>query len=417
MAPVVSKLASVFPADQMISLLKQIDENVRLIVHSMRGLGAEVRQKVGGLLQKYLTLLTETLRECMYLKNFIQILHRNLGDVKNNLTVVRNGTVSEVLEDLHLQRYLSNFESKDLRSAHQLIKPTFDVELVDLPTAAAKEAIQDRIQELRHELGTTKDRIHEVKENGESCWTSCKEITKKFSTFLQEIKKTQEDISSLLVEHRNESSQICLASFVVLGISVVLLTTCVGGAVAACCAAFTSVAISVELTGGLAISSGILGSLAGMTAWGLHQKKKEMETIGTALEKLQEQLAAMDFDAGKQKTEWEKIETQAEKIFHYINTSKMEETADGLNPSHRRPVQDLLEGVQVVLDDAAKLQTNVVQFEREAEQVQQNLRDLSLIKSDAVLATPTKAASASPLQPLYDGIVEITKTVQKWGSV
>ena len=106
----------------------------------------------------------------------------------------------------------------------------------------------------------------------------------------------------------------------------------------------------------------------------------EMEKVRKALDDLQRQLTDMNAEAGIQRLAWRDIETQAEKIVHYIDNSKMERTADGLNPSHRRPVQDVLDGVQVVLEDAAVLQANVVQFKKEAQRVQGNLRDLSLLK-------------------------------------
>ncbi|XP_078588551.1 uncharacterized protein LOC144869289 [Branchiostoma floridae x Branchiostoma japonicum] len=417
MAPVLSRpeTESAFPAEQMIGLLRQMDESVRQVVRCMREQGTEVRQKVGDLLQKYLTLLTETLHECMYLKNFVQITRGNLGGIESILTLALDGTVSEIMEELHLQHFQVNFERKDLRSAYQLMTSSFDVEDVDLPTKAAKEAVQDRVQEFRHELHTAKDRIHQVRVDGESCHTSCKAITEKFGKFLQEIKKTHEAISSLLVQHRNDKSEICLASIAVFAISAICLVACGVGAVAVCCKTFTT-ATNVKLGGvaGLSFSSGVTGVVSGMTAWGLHQKKKEMDSVGTALEKLQKQLEAMDFDAGKQKTDWEKIESQAEKIVHYIDNSKMEATADGLNPSHRRPVQDLMNNVKDVLKDAEDLQTKLDHFETEAEQVQRNLRDLSLINSDAVLANPTATASASLLDPLYNFAIDITKTVMKW---
>ncbi|XP_078621286.1 uncharacterized protein LOC144887760 [Branchiostoma floridae x Branchiostoma japonicum] len=423
MAPSVSKLASIFLSGQMTGLLKQIDKNVRRIVDSLWGLGGEVRQNVGGLLQKYLTLLTETIRECMYLKNFIEISKTKLEGVKDILTVVLDGTVSEILEDLHLQRYLPNFERKDLCSAYQLMKDTFNVEQVDIPTtmtAAAKEKLEDKIQEFRHGLDTIKDRIHGVKVVGERCYTSCKAITEKFGTFLQEINETQEAILSLLATHPNKTFGICVAvAIVAVGTSIALLATGIGSAAAACCAAFTilGVVIPVELPAGISAACGLLSIATGIAAWRSDQKAKhkaisEMEMIGTTLKELQEQLASMQFDAGKQKADWEKIETQAEKIVHYINNSQMEETAQSLHPSHHRPVRKLLHGVQVVLEDTAMLQASVVQFETEAEKVQQNLRDMSLMKSDAVLATPTETACEPPLQPLYDNIKGIKKEFQ-----
>eukprot|EP00058_Branchiostoma_floridae_P002333 XP_002587821.1 hypothetical protein BRAFLDRAFT_94075 [Branchiostoma floridae] len=121
----------------------------------------------------------------------------------------------------------------------------------------------------------------------------------------------------------------------------------------------------------------------------------------------------MNAEAGKQRAAWRDIETQAEKIVHYIDNSKMERTADGLNPSHRRPVQDVLDGVQVVLEDAAVLQANVVQFKKEAQRVQGNLRQLSLMDDSAVVLAAPGGPSVSPLAPLYD---LITRTVKMMGT-
>ncbi|XP_066283621.1 uncharacterized protein [Branchiostoma lanceolatum] len=413
MPPIVSKLATVFPADQMVELLRHIDENVRLIVSTMREQGAQVRGKVTVLLDKYLDLLSGALRECMLFRNFIEMLQRNLEGIENTLTLVKNGTVSEVLADLRLEKYVPKFEKEDLHFAYQLMTANFDVEQLDLPTRAAKVALHDRIQEYRVDLSTIKARIEEVKREGGSCFKSCREITQKFKTFLQEIKGTQESIISLLGENRDHETEMCVASLVVLGASAALLLTCVGFAATACCVVFAPVAFPLEVAIGIAIASGIASGVTGLTAWSIHKKKKEMESVGKALEELQAQLDAMHFDASKQKTDWEKIETQAEKIAHYISNSKMERTADGLNPSHRRPVQEVLDGVQVVLEDAALLQANVVQFKKEAERVQGNLRDLSLLKeSDKVLTVPAKA-SASPIQGLFNMITGLVKAFKK----
>ncbi|KAI8507997.1 hypothetical protein Bbelb_142370 [Branchiostoma belcheri] len=419
MPPIVSKLATVFPADQMVELLKHIDENVRQIVSSMREQAAEVRGKVVVLLDKYLDLLSGALRECMLFRNFIEMLQKNLEGIENILTLVRDGTVSEVLADLRLEKYLPNFEREDLNFAYQLMRADFDIEQVHLPTRAAREALHDRIQEYRVDLSTIKDRIGEVKGEGEKCLKSCQEITKQFKAFLEEIKETQESISSLLGQHRNRETIMFGSFLAALGISVALLIACVGGAATACCAMFigtVAMVIPAEVAGGLAIAGGVTSVVSGIAAWGIHKKKKEMEKIGEALEDLQKQLDAMHLDAGKQKTDWEKIATQAEKIVHYIDNSRMERAAGNLQPSHRRPVQEVLDGVQAVLEDAAILQANVVQFKKEAERVQGNLRDLSLLKeSDKVLAVPADK-SASPFQGLYNMITGFVAAFKKGGS-
>ncbi|XP_078655942.1 uncharacterized protein LOC144902400 [Branchiostoma floridae x Branchiostoma belcheri] len=345
------------------------------------------------------------------------MLQKNLEGIEDILTLVRDGTVSEVLADLRLEKYLPNFEREDLNFAYQLMRADFDVEQVHLPTRAAKEALHDRIQEYRVDLSTIKDRIGEVKGEGEKCLKSCQEITKQFKGFLEEIKETQE--SSLLGEHRNQKSKMLMLSLMALGISATLLIACVGSAATACCAVFiesVAMVIKVEVAGVLAITSGVASVGAGIAAWGLHKNKKEMEEVGKALEELQKQLDAMHFDASKQKTDWEKIATQAEKIVHYIDNSRMERAAGNLQPSHRRPVQEVLDGVQAVLEDAAILQANVVQFKKEAERVQGNLRDLSLLKeSDKVLAVPAEP-SASPFQGLYNMITGFMAAFKKGGS-
>ncbi|KAI8506194.1 hypothetical protein Bbelb_156210 [Branchiostoma belcheri] len=407
MPPIVSKLATVFPADQMVELLKHIDENVRQIVSTMREQGAEVRGKVVVLLDKYMDLLSGALRECMLFRNFIEMLQKNLEGIEDILTLVRNGTVSEVLSDLRLEKYLPNFEREDLNFAYQLMRADFDVEQVHLPTRAAKEALHDRIQEYRVDLSTIKDRIGEVKGEGEKCLQSCQEITKQFKGFLEEIKETQESIICLLGQHRNRETEMFVLSLMALGVSATLLIACVGSAATACCAVFiesVATVISFHVAGGFAITSGVASVGA------------EMEEVGKALEELQKQLDAMHFDASKQKTDWEKIATQAEKIVHYIDNSRMERAAGNLQPSHRRPVQDVLDGVQAVLEDAAILQANVVQFKKEAERVQGNLRDLSLLKeSDKVLAVPAEP-SASPFQGLYNVITGFMTAFKKGGS-
>ncbi|XP_019628285.1 PREDICTED: uncharacterized protein LOC109472862 [Branchiostoma belcheri] len=277
MPPIVSRLATVFPADQMVELLKHIDENVRQIVSTMREQGAEVRGKVVVLLEKYLELLSGALRECMLFRNFIEMLRKNLEGIENILTLVRDGTVSEVLADLSLKKYLPSFQKEDLNFAYQLMRADFDVEQVHLPTQAAKEALHDRIQEYRVDLSTIKDRIGEVKGEGEKCSKSCQEITKQFKAFLEEIKETQESISSLLGQHRNRETGILVASLAALGISVAFLTACVGSAATACCAVFLeSVAkvIPAEVAGGFAITSGVASVGAGIAAWGLHKNKQ-----------------------------------------------------------------------------------------------------------------------------------------------
>ncbi|XP_035668233.1 uncharacterized protein LOC118410568 [Branchiostoma floridae] len=116
----------------------------------------------------------------------------------------------------------------------------------------------------------------------------------------------------------------------------------------------------------------------------------------------------MNAEAGIQRLAWRDIETQAEKIVHYIDNSKMERTADGLNPSHRRPVQDVLDGVKVVSEDAGVLQTNVVQFKTATQRVREDLRQLSLMDESAVVLAAPGGPPTSPLAPLYD---LITRTV------
>ncbi|CAH1252703.1 Hypp985 [Branchiostoma lanceolatum] len=341
------------------------------------------------------------------------MLQRNLEAIENTLTLVKDGTVSEVLADLRMEKYLTNFEKEDLQFAYQLMTANFDVEQVHLPTRAAKEALHDRIQEYRVDLNTIKDRFAEVKKEGERCSKSCQEITQQFKTFLEEIKETQKSIISLLGEHRNKKGAIFVASIVALSFSVGTLITCLGSAAAACCAVFAAVAIPLELTGGIALASGVTSVVTGITALGIHMQKIEMEKVGKAMEELHTQLAAMHFDASKQKTTWNEIETQVEVIVNSINNHQLEKTAGSLQPSHRRPVQDVLDGVRAVLTDAKELQENVVMFKKEAMQVQRNLRDLSLLKeSDKVLVVPEKA-SASPIQDLYSMIIGVVNAMKK----
>ncbi|XP_066271246.1 uncharacterized protein [Branchiostoma lanceolatum] len=339
----------------------------------------------------------------------------NLEGIENTLTLVKDGTVSEVLADLRLEKYLPNFEKEDLHFAYQLMTANFDIEQVHLPTRAAKEALHDRIQEYRVDLNTIKDRIEEVKEEGERCSKSCQEITQQFKTFQDEIKETQNAIIRLLGQNRNSKKDMFVGSLAMLGVSAGLLLAFAGSVAVAVLA---PVLVPLQVAGGLAITSGIASGFYGMGAGYVYYKKKEMDKVGSALEELQAQLDEMHLDIGKQKTDWEKIEIQAENVVHCINYPKMERTAGNIRdrPSHRGPVQDVLRDVRVVLTDAKELQENVVMFKKEALQVQRNLRDLSLLKeSDKVLAVPAEE-SAPPIQGLFNVITGLVKAIKKGSS-
>ncbi|CAH1252702.1 Hypp984 [Branchiostoma lanceolatum] len=354
-------------------------------------------------------LLADILRECMHFRNFIEILQTNLEGIENILTFVQRGTVSETLTDLRLEKYLPNFEKEDLEDAYQLIQTSFDIEEVELPTRGAKRKINDRIQSYRHELSTIKDRIHEVKDEGEKCHQSCQGITHKFNVFLREIDETQEAILTLLGDQHNEEAKLSVLSMIAGGLAITSLALCLTGAVGMGVAFFSSAEAVISVSDVfLIVTTGALSAGAAATAWDIRKQMKEVEKVRQALDDLQGQLNDMNIKAGMQRMAWREIETEAEKIVHYIDHSKMERTADGLNPSHRRPVQDVLDGVHVVLEDAAFFQANVVEFKTETQRVQENLRQLSLMDASAVVLATPGGPPTSPLAPLY-GL--ITRTV------
>ncbi|XP_019646035.1 PREDICTED: uncharacterized protein LOC109486617 [Branchiostoma belcheri] len=412
MAPTVSKLSTAFPADEMVGLLKFIDNNIQEMVRTLRGQGAEVRGKVKALIQKYVDLIADILRECMYFRNFIKIIQRNLEGIENILTLVLKGSVSEILADLRLEKYLSVFEKEDLINAVQLMQTNFDIEQVNLPTKWAKEAIHDRIQDYRLELMTVKDRIQEVKEEGEKCHQSCQEITQRLKMFFREIDEIQEAIISLLGDQHAEKGRLTAKYMTTGGIALTCLVLCVtGGAQAGltCLGVTLEGAASAVVTGTLGI--GCFGASAAVVDIG--GQLKEVEKIKVALEDLKGQTTSMTEDASKQKIAWQEIQTQAEKIVHYIDNSKMEKTADALkDPRRRTPVQEVLDGVHDVLEDVAILQDNIVRFKKEAASVQDSLVKAILMKdTDGVLTSPGEK-STSLLQSLGDLITGTVKALK-----
>ncbi|KAI8506188.1 hypothetical protein Bbelb_156150 [Branchiostoma belcheri] len=78
MPPVASKPASPFPAEEMVELLKQIEASVFNLVSTSKKRGAEVRQEVVVLLKKYMDLLTEARRECMFFRREL-VMKSNLA--------------------------------------------------------------------------------------------------------------------------------------------------------------------------------------------------------------------------------------------------------------------------------------------------------------------------------------------------
>ncbi|CAH1252704.1 Hypp986 [Branchiostoma lanceolatum] len=395
--------SKVFSAKNMILLLTQIDNNVRLIVHHTRKEGAKVRQEVGRLLEKYLDLLSRVLRGCKHLKNYTEFSRRSLNDIEKTLTLVLNGSVREFLEDIRMQHYLPNFERKDLRNVSQLLKDNFDIDQVVLPTEAAKETIQDKIGDLRNDLSTMQDRLQEIKKRGETCCTYSKKITQNFDTFLKEIKETQEATLRALQWHRFKQGAVCVAAIGTIGLSIALLATCTGGAAACACAYFgiADIVIPIGATEFLT-GCGVVGGAAGYTGYRIYQKEKEMEELGKALKKLQQQLNEILLDASKQKTDWEQIDTTAESVMEHINASTVGGNADNLEPSRRGPLQRQLKGVQRVCEEVEDLQDNVVQFEKEAKRTLAKLRGLSLIKESDVVLTPPENQAKSSLELIND---------------
>ncbi|XP_035667974.1 uncharacterized protein LOC118410390 [Branchiostoma floridae] len=406
MAPSASK---VFSAKHMTDVLKEIDEKVRLIVYCTREQGAKVQQEVGSLLQKYLKLLSKVLGQCKDLKNFTKMSQGILEGNEEILHLVLNGSVQEFLEDIRMQHYLPNFESKDLRSASQLLKSNFDIEKVALPVESAKEEIQDKIADLRKDLSTIKDRLQEVKVQGKECCESSKEITENFDTFTDEIKNTLEEIDRVLSWHRSKEGAVCVAAFTAIGLAILLLATCTGGAVACVCAKFgvADIVVPVGATEAL-VGCGIGGGVAGAAGYGIHQLKKEMEKIGQALEKLQGQLNEMTLEASKQKTAWEEINIQAGSVMKHIDNT-VEGNADHPEPSSKQPLKRLLNGIQSVRAEVVDLWADVMQFEGDAKRTLGNLQRLSLIKKHDVVP----ADLSSPLQNVHkiaEGLLKTTKT-------
>ncbi|XP_078588525.1 uncharacterized protein LOC144869283 [Branchiostoma floridae x Branchiostoma japonicum] len=409
MPPTVSKLAMAFPADAMVNLLKFIDNNIQQIVRSLRGQGAEVRGKLRILIQKYVDLLADILRECMHFRNFIKILQRNLEGIENILTLVLKGLVSEVLTDLRLEKYLHVFEQEDLVKAYQLMQANFDIEQINLPTKRAREAIHDRIQDYRLDLMTVKDRMQEVREEGEKCHQSCKEITQRFNAFLQEIQEIQESIISLLDDQLTDEERLKCNYMIAGGIAIACLALCLTGAVNVGMA-YLRTAEGASTVATVLVAAGGMGAAA--AAYDIGQQIQDMEKIKKAVDELKAQTDSMMQDAGKQKMAWQEIETQAEKIVHYVDNSKMEETADALEPRRRTPIQKVLDGVHDVLEDVAILQDNIVRFKKEAERVQESLvAKLLTDESDTVL-TPPKDKPASLLQSLGDLITGTVKALK-----
>ncbi|XP_019636517.1 PREDICTED: uncharacterized protein LOC109479082 [Branchiostoma belcheri] len=210
MPPVASKPVSPFPAQEMVELLKQIEECVFNLVSASKKRGAKVRQEVVVLLKKYMDLLTEARRECMFFRNFHEILQDNLGNVKKVLETVRDGTVNDILAQLGLEKYGSYFEDKGIKDVRQLMKDSFRVEQLEQLNSGERERIQDKIKGLRDSFKGIKEATKEVHEMGERRYEACKGITEKFTTFLEDITKSREKISTLLADKPNKEETLTI---------------------------------------------------------------------------------------------------------------------------------------------------------------------------------------------------------------
>ncbi|XP_066271362.1 uncharacterized protein [Branchiostoma lanceolatum] len=387
----------------MISLLNHIDDDVRQIVFTWREKGTGMGGSVTALLTKYMDLNDDLLEECMNLRIFTQTLQQNFEGIDGILTFVQKGTVREMLTDLGLEKYLPNFQREDLEDAYQLIKTGFDIKKVDLPTSGAEDKIKDRINSHRRELMAIKDRIHHVKEEGEKCRKSCQRITEKFEKFLAEINQTREAIRPLPQDQQDQEMAMSVLKWVAGGIAIASLAIgIIGAVVAATSAASFSVAKAAMIGGAAALGIG-----TGATALEIGNQK---ENLKKAVNDLEKQLLHMNVEGKKQQSAWKEIERKAKEIVRHMDASEMEETAGTLHPMayeyHTGRVQELLSSVQTVMEVAATLQDTVVGFETEARRVQENLRDLSLIKQSDIGDLPTSLFA----QP-YELIIGTKKAV------
>ncbi|XP_066271370.1 uncharacterized protein [Branchiostoma lanceolatum] len=289
------------------------------------------------------------------------------------------------------------------------MQANFDIEQLNLPTKWAKEAIHDRMQDYRLDLMTVKDRIQEVREEGEKCRQTCQEITHKFNVFLQENREIQEAIIGLLGDQCNEKGRLMCKCMAAGGIAIACVALCLTGAVQ------VGTAYLVATEGASAVATGfvaVVGAGASGAAFDIGKQIQEMEKIKAAVEELRKQTNSMTADASNQKMAWQEIQTQAEKIVHYIDNAKMEKNADALEPRRRAPIQKVLDGVHDVLEDVAILQDGIVTFKKEAQRVQESLVTMLLMKESDEVLTPPGDKSASLFQALGDLITGTVKALK-----
>ncbi|KAI8506191.1 hypothetical protein Bbelb_156180 [Branchiostoma belcheri] len=343
--------------------------------------------------------------------NFHEILQDNLGNVKEVLETVRDGTVNDILTQLGLEEYGSYFEEKGIRDVWQLMKDSSQVEQVEQLNSGERERIQHKIKGIRDSFEGIKEAIKEVHEMGERRYEACKGITEKFTTFLEDITKSRKAISTLLADKPNKEETLTMNYIIAGSIAAACLIAFLGGALYCGFAWYAGKEIATSVKA-LTSLSGLVGGASGGLTWHIGQQPPELEEIDEALKEMQiNQLDAINTEASKQKMAWQEIEKLAGKIVHYMEDSKMVEKAGGLQLHHDLQMKRMLRCIEVVSEDAEELEANVNLFEKEAKMVWENVRALSLMKDyDTALAKPAED-SPRPLQAVLD---LVQKTVKRF---
>ncbi|CAH1252700.1 Hypp983 [Branchiostoma lanceolatum] len=193
------------------------------------------------------------------------------------------------------------------------------------------------------------------------------------------------------------------------GIAIACLVACLTGAVGVGTVHFVA---SDGASSATIVLRAVEGAGASVAAVDISKQIQEMGKINAAVEELRKQTNSMTADASNQKMAWQEIQTQAEKIVHYIDNAKMEKNADALEPRRRAPIQKVLDGVHDVLQDVAILQDGIVTFKKEAQRVQESLVTILLMKESDEVLTPPVDKSASLLQSLGDLITGTVKALK-----
>ncbi|KAI8508002.1 hypothetical protein Bbelb_142420 [Branchiostoma belcheri] len=116
----------------------------------------------------------------------------------------------------------------------------------------------------------------------------------------------------------------------------------------------------------------------------------------------------MDVEASKQKMAWQEIENRVEEVVCCI--TNLEETVGEVQLNDLlQDAEDVGSCFKDVLETSAELETEMGQFEKQAIQVWENVRRLSLMKDhDTVLAEPEEPEDAErPFQDLADQVFKL----------